>query len=233
MKKCIKCELELDDNLFYNRRNVCKKCISEYRKNWVKNNKDVMSNHSKNWRNKNLEKSKKTQKNWYDTNKEEVKKKRKSYVDENYDRVKETWKRYREKNKEKLKSDREEYVKNNRDKINLYSVNRRNSSSILKIIHNSRSRIRSIIKSKNGLKKDKTLSIIGCTYDELMTHIEQQFTEGMNWENYGYYGWHIDHIIPLSLAETVDDVYKLCHYSNLQPIWWKDNLIKSNKYEKK
>ena len=59
-------------------------------------------------------------------------------------------------------------------------------------------------------------------------YIEQKFTEGMCWNLVGK-EIHIDHIIPLSSANTEEDIYKLCHYTNLQPLWAKDNLSKSNK----
>lgn len=71
--------------------------------------------------------------------------------------------------------------------------------------------------------------VIGCTIEELKNHLEKQFMEGMNWENHGLYGWHIDHKIPLSSAQSEDDLYKLCHYTNLQPLWASDNLKKGNK----
>jgi hypothetical protein len=71
--------------------------------------------------------------------------------------------------------------------------------------------------------------MIGCTPQFLKEHLEKQFKDGMNWENYGLYGWHIDHIIPLSSAEDEDGVYKLCHYTNLQPLWAKENLSKGSK----
>jgi hypothetical protein len=51
----------------------------------------------------------------------------------------------------------------------------------------------------------------------------------MSWDNYGVYGWHIDHIIPKSLIKTKEDLIKISHYSNLRPLWAFDNLSKGNK----
>jgi hypothetical protein len=81
----------------------------------------------------------------------------------------------------------------------------------------------------NITKKNKTFDIVGCTPEFLKEHIEKQFKEGMSWDNYGFYGWHIDHIIPLSSAKTDEELYKLCHYSNLQPLWANENLSKGSK----
>ena len=78
-------------------------------------------------------------------------------------------------------------------------------------------------------KNNSSLKLIGITPIELKEHLEKQFTQDMSWDNYGFYGWHIDHIIPLSSAKTEEDIYKLCHYSNLQPLWAEDNFKKSNK----
>jgi hypothetical protein len=52
----------------------------------------------------------------------------------------------------------------------------------------------------------------------------------MSWNNYGKTGWHIDHIIPLSSANSEEEIIKLCHYTNLQPLWSEDNLKKSNRF---
>jgi hypothetical protein len=83
--------------------------------------------------------------------------------------------------------------------------------------------------TKNGFKKNsKTNKLLGCDWDTLKTHIENLFTEGMSWELMGQY-IHIDHIIPLSSAKTIEDVYELCYYTNLQPLWAKYNLMKSCK----
>ena len=92
-----------------------------------------------------------------------------------------------------------------------------------------RSRLCNYLKSNNITKKNKTFDIVGCTPEFLKEHLENKFKEGMSWENHDLYGWHIDHIIPLSSAKTEEEIYKLCHYSNLQPLWAGDNLSKGNK----
>ena len=75
------------------------------------------------------------------------------------------------------------------------------------------------------------LEILGCSFQEFKLHLESQFDEWMNWENQGTY-WHMDHIIPISSAQTEEDVWRLNHYTNFQPLYWEDNLKKSNKIEK-
>jgi ABC-type proline/glycine betaine transport system substrate-binding protein len=71
--------------------------------------------------------------------------------------------------------------------------------------------------------------LIGCTPQQLKIYLESKFLQNMSWENYGYRGWHVDHIIPLSSAKNYNDIYKLFHYTNLQPMWGIDNMIKGNK----
>jgi len=69
--------------------------------------------------------------------------------------------------------------------------------------------------------------LLGATLEEAKAHIEAQFQPGMSWENRG--SWHIDHIIPLASAKTEDELIALCHYTNLQPLWAKDNISKGAK----
>ena len=130
------------------------------------------------------------------------------------------------KNPEKFYSDNNKrgkrYTQKNKEKIKL---KRQNIDYRLR--SNLRSRILNFLKSVNIKKTNKTLEIVGCTPQFLKEYLEKQFTHGMSWSNYGE--WHIDHIIPLSSTKNKDEIYKLCHYSNLQPLWAKDNLVKSNK----
>ena len=81
---------------------------------------------------------------------------------------------------------------------------------------------------QHGFKKGtKTGDMLGCEWGFLKAHIEAQFTEGMSWGNRRL--WHIDHIIPLASAKDEATLVRLCHYSNLQPLWKKDNQSKGAK----
>ena len=95
-----------------------------------------------------------------------------------------------------------------------------------------------IIKRKKLTKTELTKNIIGCSYDEFILHLENQFEPWMNWENYGLYngelnfGWDIDHIIPQSSGNTEEEIIKLNHYTNLKPLCSKINRdIKRNKVD--
>lgn len=83
---------------------------------------------------------------------------------------------------------------------------------------------------KGNRKTDTTLKLIGCSREHFISYIEKQFQLGMSWENYGLYGWHIDHIKPCSSFDLSkeNEQRKCFHYTNLQPLWAKDNLKKRN-----
>ena len=76
-------------------------------------------------------------------------------------------------------------------------------------------------------KKSKTYEILGDEWEFVKKYFENLFVDGMNWDNYGE--WEIDHIIPISSGNTKEDIIRLCHYSNLQPLWKLDNRLKGNK----
>ena len=112
-----------------------------------------------------------------------------------------------------------------------YISNRYKNDDIFRFKSNVRQLISGSFKrNKNNIwkKKSKTESILGCKFDFFENYIEKQFTEGMTFENYGK--WHLDHIKPLALAKTEEDVIILNHYTNFQPLWAIDNFKKGSKY---
>jgi len=136
-------------------------------------------------------------------------------------------KKYRELNPEKNKNRRKKYYENNKDKHKNYFIKKRNIDPIFKLSDNMRRRLNFFLKIKNWSKTNKTFDLIGCSPQFLKEHLQSQFKDGMSWDNYG--SWHIDHIIPLSSAKTTEEFNKLCHYSNLQPLWASENLSKGKK----
>jgi len=113
------------------------------------------------------------------------------------------------------------------DKKNQYTKDYFKRNPLARTSHNLRALIYHSFSRKNFKKYLKTETVLGCSLDDAKKHIESQFKDGMTWENQGMFGWHIDHKIPLASAKTIEEVIKLCHYTNLQPLWAKDNLSKS------
>ncbi len=136
-------------------------------------------------------------------------------------------KKYYLKNKEKLIIESKLYIKKNRVKLNLQKVKRRQSDPLFKLSWNLRVRTRMAFKNKKWHKGGGTEKLLGTSFKISKQHIEEKFTKGMSWENYGK--WHIDHIVPLASAKTEEELRLLCHYTNLQPLWAIDNIKKGKK----
>ena len=155
---------------------------------------------------------KERKKEYYQKNKEKIIERSKEYYQNNKERRKE----YLEKNKEKIKERDREYRNNKRKEDELFAVTFR-----------CRARIKQFIRHSGYRKTSKTFEMIGCTPEQLVEHLHKTW-----YDNYGteYNGEpvHIDHIIPLSSAKTEEDVYRLCHYTNLQYLKPEDNLAKSD-----
>jgi hypothetical protein len=142
--------------------------------------------------------------------------KKKEYYQSNKEHFNELGKQYYQQNKETLLDWHKEH---NRVKYN--------TNPIFNLQVKVRRRLWSFFRNKT--KTGSTRQMLGCSWEQLKSHLESQFKDGMSWDNMGKNGWHIDHIIPLSSGKTEEEILKLCHYTNLQPLWWEDNLKKSNK----
>lgn len=134
---------------------------------------------------------------------------------------------YYKKNIEERLNYAKQYRENNKEKRNQYESNRKKTDMIYKIKHLVRNRISKFLKLKKINKTHKTFELVGCSPQELKIHLEEKFTQGMSWDNQGK--WHVDHIIPLSSAKNEEELYKLCHFTNLQPMWAIENIKKGSK----
>ena len=143
-------------------------------------------------------------------------------------------------NPEKTRAYKAVWVKNNPEAVRAFSENykeRRNrhvrkrkiTDPGFRLTHNLRTAMN--IAFKNNAKSGRTIELLGCSIEELKNHLERLFPPGMSWGNYGRYGWHIDHIIPLSYFDMSDPEQqkRAWHYTNLQPLWAQDNIRKKNK----
>ena len=228
-KQCTKCKIKKELTEFYKNKSnkdglccECKSCQKEYQKVYRKE-------YHKEYRKKNKEKIKEYRENNKDKSKKYQKVYRKIYYEKNKDKINQKHKEYKEKNIEKIKEYRRKYKKDNKEKRKEYRKNKRRKDHLYKMKCNLRNRTTIAFKNKGYSKNTKTQKMLGVEWEICKAHIERQFTKGMNWDNYGE--WHIDHIIPLASANTEKELIKLCHYSNLQPLWAEDNFSKSDKIE--
>jgi hypothetical protein len=159
-------------------------------------------------------------KKWRDKNKERLYFNHKKWYEENKEKWNQYIKEYREKNIEKIRE-----VKRN------YERHRKSTDPIYKLINNFRTAIYQVLKENNVQKNGHYFEVLQYTPDELIHHLENQFNDGMTWDNYG--DWHVDHILPISIhniQEIGDDEFMKCwSLNNLQPMWGHENIKKSNK----
>lgn len=143
-------------------------------------------------------------------------------------------------NKVEIAKTKRLYQLNNPTKVRqMHRDRKRNRSKVdelFRLKNNMRNLIGRLFINKGLKKTSKSHEILGCSYEEFKEYIENQFQSWMNWDNYGRYngqpsyGWDIDHIVPLSTAKTEEEIIKLNHYTNLQPLCSKINrYIKKNK----
>jgi len=133
------------------------------------------------------------------------------------------------KNNERQRQKHNAYQKERQKRLGKELYRRRRTRPYEKLASTIRSRIYDQL--KHGYGSPRTEELLGCTFKELKVYLEKQFKEGMNWDNYGFYGWHADHIKPLSSFDltNLEEQKKAFRYTNLQPLWMKENLHKHSK----
>jgi actin-related protein len=202
-----------------------KKYYQKYKEHIVQRTCEYYSKHK--------EQMKKYNKKYYKENKEKIQ----DYKEKNKEKIAEKAKEYYQKNKERITKLNKKYYKENKEKFLKYSKkyikDRTKTDFKFKIRYNLRNRVYQTLKGKN--KSLQTMFLIGCDIDYLMYHIQCQFKDGMTWDNHGtgvngkeMKEWHIDHIIPCSSFDLSkpEEQQKCFHYTNLQPLWAKENWAK-------
>lgn len=153
----------------------------------------------------------------------------KKHYDKNKTIIKGKSKEYYKINSDKVKAYQKQYSNMNKDKINDRHHQRYNNDPDYKMKFRMRGMLRKILIKSETPKENDCYSLVGYTPSQLRRHLESLFKHGMTWDNHGE--WHIDHIVPVSwwLKNGLTDPSMINALINLQPLWAKDNLIKSDK----
>lgn len=178
----------------------------------------------KKWKEENPEKVKQ----WQIDNKKEINKRKRELYAENPSAFRKRTLEWEKNNPVKKKQINRDYKKNNKEKVNRYSREYAENNPIERLKRRIRARTRSALNRRGWDKDTLTQETLKCSWEELRLHIENQFKEGMSWENADL--WDLDHIIPLAAAKNKKQLLALGHYLNLQPMWSSENYSKGDKY---
>ena len=237
IKHCTKCKIDKSPDDFGKKGSWCKKCVNDYNAEYRKKNQQIIKEKQAKYRVKNDVKIKQSWKKIYYENHESRLEAKRDYRRKNLEKVK-GWERAKrdKQDKEKVKERFKDWsqkrdlqdVARARDKVNVAKRERRKTDIGYRIASNASNRVRKALRSFDLTKENKTIDLLECNVNDLRAHLESQFEEGMFWENYG--DWHIDHILPCNLFDLSRECeQKRCfHYTNLQPLWGRDNIIKSD-----
>ncbi len=206
-KICNTCKIEKDINEFGKHpghkdgfRTICKSCKKVTKKLWEEKNKESRSEKARQWREANPDFSK-------------------NYRKENADYIRQLSKEYYAANKEKLLKKSRDYENTQLETNPLFKF----KTGVRHLLYNA---FRRTLEGRYR-KSKRTEEMLGCTLMEFAAYIESQFKPGMTFENYGK--WHLDHRLALATAKTEEDIIRLNHYTNFQPLWAEENLEKGAK----
>lgn len=225
MKKCKKCGIDkpLEEFSFKSdakdkHTSACKECLKKYLKKYYIYNREKILSTSLNYYKKNTDLCKLYSKDYYKKNKERIKKQQREFFKRNPDYAK----KWRDNHNGGSTENYRAYAK-------IYYKNKRDNDPNYRIANVLRCGLWNII--KRGQKSGKIFKLLSISRDEFLSHLSSQWTDGMNWDNYGMKGWCIDHINPVSNFDLTDEnQLKECfHYTNLRPMWFRENCKKNNK----
>jgi len=196
----------------------------EYNRAYYLKNRDIFLVQKRQYREENRERLRKKQELYRNQNRDLVNVRKMDSYYRYRDEICERRRKKYELNREKILEGRRQYTKLNREKIRKHERERYNTDLEVRIARVLRSRIREAL--KNGSKSAKTELLLGISILDFKIFVERQFGIGMTWENYGK--WEIDHIRSLSSFNLTKprEQFKAFHYTNMQPLWMKENRQK-------
>jgi hypothetical protein len=219
MKICTKCKAEKPIEDFFvdlshkdGHCSRCKVCLTDIHARYRSDHKKTIA----------VQKAKSYQKN-----KTAITKNHAKYRKANYKKISIKVAEYFHKHRNKIDAYQLAYRRNNRAQLTRQARIRRHKDPLFRFQHNLRTLIGRSFLVRGFKKNTKTIQILGCTIAEFRKYLESLFLPGMTFENHGK--WHLDHIVPISTAKTTEEVIRLCHHTNFQPLWAKDNIRKGNK----
>jgi hypothetical protein len=243
-KKCTKCgevksldEFSNDKKGKHGKKSKCKDCVGLY----YQDNKEHILMLEKEYRNKNKEQKKKTSREYYKKNRKELLIKNKYYQEINNEKIKAYHtknkergsflnKRWREENKQYHKEKKKQYREENKEKENerqnIYIKEKFKTDPLFKLSHNIRTSIRTSLRKNGYAKENKTFNILQCEFSFFMDWLNGVASNGYT---YGIGDLHLDHVVPISLSETEEELLLLNHYSNFQLLSAFDNISKGNR----
>jgi len=214
-----------------------KEIIKIYAKKYYRENRDKIREQNKRYHGENKDyRNKQRRIRWniyYNNNIEKERQRKKLYYQNNKEKFRKQDSIYRKKNHDKIKERHRTWYQANKTEINKKRLTRRHSDVSLRFRFNTSALIREKLKRRLSSKNGKsTFGFLPYTINDLTQHLESQFQPGMTWQNYGFYGWHIDHIRPDSsfhYTSIEDEEFQRCWaLENLQPLWAEENWKKSN-----
>jgi len=235
--------------------------IKQYNREYRTKNKVIISIRDKKYYANNTKKIRERSRNYYCNNQPKIKayyeknkeirsEKHKKWLKDNADHVRQYIKernlrnkehqkiinrQYHAEHRERLNAKSRKYYSEHKTEIKKYVKHRKMIDPTFRIRMNLSGRIRQLLKRAQTSKCLKTIELLGCSMNDFKKYIEGKFLPGMNWENYGSYGWHVDHIVPCAAFDLTkkEEQIKCFHYENLQPLWWMDNFSKGSFYNGK
>lgn len=151
-----------------------------------------------------------------------------NYIKNKSEKIKYQKEYYQNHKKEKRQYDIE-YREKNKKKRNLQESYNYANDNVYKLKKSIRGYLYKCLKGTKYTNKSKIYNILGCDYLTFINHMYNSFEKRYGYKYDSQIEINIDHIIPLDIAKNEEEIIKLNHYTNLQLLTKKDNLLKGRK----